>query len=169
MTVTAAVVPAAADKKLFAQCFNRLAKAKRAKDIDAADMQIYYAVLSTYPLWAIEEASLELMRISTYGFPTTDVWVKQIQAEIARRNRENLSHRQREWKDECTVCKDAGWREHTCTWQERCGRKFCDQLGEKHEHQYYSACPCREHNSTYRRNTLASQLGHGNHEVKDKS
>lgn len=164
--MTTAIVPAVADKKAFAQCFNRLAKAKRAKDIDAADMQIYYTVLSSYPLWAIEEAAFELMRTPTFGFPTTDVWVKQIQAEIARRQREMLSHRQREWKDECLTCKDSGWREHHCTQQTRCGRKFCAQLGEKHEHTYYSACPCREHNSTYRRNTLASQLGHGNKENK---
>lgn len=164
---TAELVPAAADKKAFAQCFNRLAKAKRAKDIDAADMQIYYAVLSGYPLWAIEEAALELMKTATYGFPTTDVWVTAIQAEVARRQRELLTRRQTAWKDECTTCRDSGWVEHHCTPQVRCGRRFCAEMGEKHEHEYYSPCACREHNSTYRRNTLASQLGHGN-KGKDK-
>lgn len=163
--MTTAIVPATADKKAFAQCFNRLAKAKRAKDIDTADMQIYYTVLGTYPLWAIEEAALELMKTPTFGFPTTDVWVKQIQAEIQRRDRDTVA-RAREWKDECKTCHDSGWIEHLCAAQHRCGRRFCAEMGEKHEHTYYAACLCREHNSTYRRNTLASQLGRGTKEKK---
>lgn len=164
--MTTEIAPAGTDKKAFAQCFNRLAKAKRAKDLDAADMQIYYSVLGSYPLWAIEEAALELMKTATYGFPTTDVWVTQIQAEIQRRDREQLSRRQTEWKDECTTCKDSGWREYHCTAQKRCGRRFCAELGEKHEHDYYVPCGCRPDNRTYRRNTLASQLGHGNKDAK---
>jgi hypothetical protein len=164
--MTTALVSVVADKKAFSVCFNRLAKAKRAKDIDSADMAIYYSVLSSSPLWAIEEAALELMRTPTFGFPTTDVWVQHIQAEVARRQRELLSRRQREWKDECTLCHDSGWLERFCTQAKRCGRRFCGQLGEKHEHEYYEVCGCREHNSTYRRNTLASQLGHGNKDKK---
>lgn len=153
------------DKTAFAQCFNRLAKAKRAKDIDQADMQIYYGVLGRYPQWAVEEASNDLMRTPTYGFPTTDVWVKAVEAEIQRRQRETV-YQPREWKDECNSCRDSGWVEHQCTQAARCGRRFCSQLGEKHEHSYFSVCPCREHNSTYRRNTLASQLGHAKAETK---
>lgn len=165
--MTTALTPVGVDKKAFAQCFNRLAKAKRAKDIDQADMQIYYQVLEKFPLWAIEEAAFELMKTPTFGFPTTDVWVKQVEAEVQRRLRETLTHG-REWKEECTTCHDSGWREHLCTHRTRCGRHYCQQLGEKHEHTYYSACLCREHNSTYRRQTLASQLGHGNKEKKSQ-
>lgn len=159
------VVPMGVARFDFVTVFNRLAKAKRAKDIDSVDMDVYLAVLGNFPLWAIEEAANELMRTPTYGFPTTDVWVQQVEAEIARRSRESLSKR-REWKDECTACHDSGWVEHVCDAAHRCGRFFCSQLGEKHEHTYYSACPCREHNSTYRRNTLASQLGHGEKDGK---
>jgi hypothetical protein len=163
--VTTAIIPAVADKTAFAQCFNRLAKAKRAKDVDAADMQIYYQVLGKFPLWAIEEAAFELMKTPTYGFPTTDVWVQQVEAEIQQRLRQTLTHG-REWKNECSTCRDSGWQEFHCTPQKRCGRPYCVQLGEKHEHPYYAPCGCRAYNHTYRRLTLASQLGHGNAEKK---
>ncbi len=162
-----AVVPIGADRKTFAQCFNRLAKAKRAKDIDTADLEIYYGVLGRYPLWAIEEAALELMKKPTYGFPTTDVWVQEVQAEIARRDRQNLT-KQRAWKDECPTCGDSGWKEYVCTQEARCGRQMCAESSDKHTHTYYVACPCREHNGTYRRRTLASQLGHVTGKSKDK-
>lgn len=158
--MTTALVQAP-EKLAFAQCFNRLAKAKRAKDIDAADLQVYFDTLKAFPLWAIEEAAAELQKKPSYGFPTTDVWFQQCEAEVQRRLRETLIHG-REWKDECRTCHDTGWTERTCTQQHRCGRKFCGQLGEKHEHSYYSACVCRATNSTYRRNTLSSQLGHTN-------
>lgn len=163
MTVEA-LVPSA-DKKAFAQCFNRLAKAKRAKDIDAADLQIYFDTLKALPLWAVEEAANELQRTPTFGFPDAATWYQAADAEVKRRQRESL-HQQRQWRDECHTCQDTGWKEHQCTNDTRCGRHFCTQMGEKHAHSYYSACPCREHNSTYRRNTLASQLGHGNKEAK---
>lgn len=153
------------DKKAFAQCFNRLAKAKRAKDIDQADLQIYYSVLGKFPQWAIEEAADELMRTTTYGFPTTDVWVQATEAEIQRRLRDSLTHG-RVWKEECSACHDSGWREYSCTAKARCGRRYCEQLGEKHTHPYYAVCMCRPHNRTYQRNTQASQLGHGHGERK---
>lgn len=154
------------DTQAFKVCFNRLAKAKRATDVDGATMAIYLETLKVLPMWAIEEAATELARKPTFGFPEAGVWFQAAQEEVARRMREEQVYRSREWKDECRDCKDSGWREHHCTHTERCGRRFCDQLGEKHAHTYYSACPCREHNSTYRRNTLASQLGHGNKESK---
>lgn len=150
----------AVEKQAFAQCFNRLAKAKRAKDIDAADLQIYYEALKALPLWAIEEAANELQRTTTYGFPTTDVWYQQADAEVQRRLRETLAHG-REWKEVCQGCHDSGWKEYECRHLHRCGRPYCDRMGEKHAHSYFSACPCREHNPTYQRNTKASQLGHG--------
>ncbi len=162
--MSTALVPEA-DKKAFAQCFNRLAKAKRAKDIDAADLQIYFDKLQQFPQWAIDEAASELQQKHTFGFPTLDVWYQQCEAEIARRLRENLIHG-REWKEECGQCRDSGWKEATCTHKHRCGRRFCDQLGEKHEHTFYSACVCRATNRTYQRNTQASQLGHANPEQK---
>jgi hypothetical protein len=158
--MTTELAPAGTDKTAFAQCFNRLAKAKRAKDIDTADMQIYYSVLGKFPQWAIEEAADELMRTATYGFPTTDVWVKQVEAEIQRRLRETLSHG-REWKDECMTCHDSGWQEFHCTMGTRCARGSCASLGEKHKHPYNAPCPCRPNNHTYQRNTRASQLGRG--------
>lgn len=160
---TAIVQPA--DRVLFLQCFNRLAKSKRAKDIDAADMQIYFDTLSPLPMWAIEEAANELQRTPTFGFPDAATWFQAAEKEIQRRLRESLIHG-REWKEECTTCRDSGWQEFHCTQQKRCGRRFCNQLGEKHEHTYYGACPCREHNYTYRRNTQASQLGRG--DAKEK-
>lgn len=153
------------DTQAFKVCFNKLAKAKRATDVDGATMAVYLETLKTLPMWAIEEAATELQRKPTFGFPEAGVWFEAAQAEVQRRNRESQVHR-REWRDECTACHDSGWVEHLCDAAHRCGRFFCSQLGEKHEHQYYSACPCREHNSTYRRNTLASQLGHANKDSK---
>lgn len=153
------------DTNAFKACFNRLAKAKRATDVDGATMAIYLDTLKTLPMWAIEEAAQELQRKPTFGFPEAGVWFQAAQEEVQRRAREQV-YQPREWKDECRDCRDSGWREYHCTAKARCGRMFCAQLGEKHEHTYYSACPCREHNSTYRRNTQASQLGHGNKDSK---
>lgn len=165
LMLSEALAPADADRKSFAQCFNRLAKAKRAKDLDQADMQIYYDTLKAFPLWAIEEAARELQMKPTYGFPPTDVWVQQAEAEVQRRLRETLVHG-RTWVHDCETCRDSGWREYICQFRQRCGRHFCDQLGEKHTHTYYGVCPCRSHNPTYQRHTRASQLGHGKAEPK---
>lgn len=153
------------DTQAFKPVFNRLAKAKRATDVDGATMVIYFNVLKAFPLWAIEEAANELQRKHTFGFPTTDVWFQACEAEVARRLRETLVHG-REWTEECAACHDSGWKENVCTAKHRCGRRFCGQLGEKHEHTFYSECPCRSANRTYQRNTQASQLGHAMAEPK---
>lgn len=153
------------DKGAFALCFAKLAKAKRLKGVDSSDLKLYESVLAKFPQWAIEQAVDALMCTATFGFPTTDVWVQHCEQAVQRRLRDTLVLG-REWKEECTSCHDSGWREYHCTQRLRCGRRFCDQLGEAHEHTYYSACACRAHNSTYRRQTLASQLGHGNAESK---
>jgi hypothetical protein len=158
MTTTLASVEA--DKKAFAQIFNRLAKGKRARDIDVSDLQIYYNVLSPYPIWATEAAADELLRTSTFGFPSTDAWLQEVQAQIQRRLRQTLAGG-REWNDECPTCRDTGWRDHLCNAQSRCGRRSCARSDATYEHPYHSACSCREHNRTYQRNTRASQLGHG--------
>lgn len=155
----------ALDSELFKACFNRLAKALRANDIDGATKAVYYEALKVLPTWAVEEAANELSRKGGSFFPTSAVWFTAAEAEVKRRQRESL-HQQRQWKSECKVCDDTGWKAHECNHLTRCGRHFCTQMGEKYQHTYYSACPCREHNSTYRRNTLASQLGHGNKEAK---
>lgn len=162
--MTTALVPTA-DLTAFKVCFNKLAKGLRASDVDGATMVIYLEALRPLPMWAIEEAASELSRKPGYGFPTTAVWYAAAQAEVERRKREQLVA-PREWKSECRQCRDSGWTELLCTHTNRCGRRFCQQLGEKHEHTYYAACLCRETNSTYRRNTQASQLGHGNKDGK---
>lgn len=155
MTTTLVPPP---DKIAFAQCFNRLAKAKRAKDIDAADLQIYFDTLRAFPLWAIEAAALALQRLPTFGFPTTDVWVTAADAEVQRRLRDTLT-RGRAWQIECEACGDSGWTEDHCTAVARCGRPFCARLGETHAHTYYAICLCRPHNRTYQRQTAANRMG----------
>ena len=63
----------------------------------------------------------------------------------------------REWMDECRTCHDSGWKDYTCTVRQRCGRAWCERMGEEYSHTYYAACPCRAGNATYQRRTLGSQ------------
>src|SRR5687767_4734654 len=106
--MTTAIIPQI-DTQAFKVCFNKLAKAKRATDIDGATMLIYLDTLKSLPMWAIEEAAAELQRTPTFGFPEAGVWFQAGQAEVHRRQRENLSSTVREWKDECRSCHDSGW------------------------------------------------------------
>jgi hypothetical protein len=64
----------------------------------------------------------------------------------------------REWKDECRTCHDSGWKSYTCTATSRCGRFFCERMGDAHTHTYYAICPCRATNGTYQRKTLGNQV-----------
>lgn len=157
--MSSTLAPIGIDRRTFAQCFNRLVKAKRANNIDAADVEIYYRVLSRFPPWAIEAAADALMSQATFGFPTTDVWVTTCDAAVQRRLRDTIGG-ERAWQDECATCRDTGWREHDCTAENRCGRSFCARQ-PSYTHKYVSACLCRPHNATYRRQTLASQRGSG--------
>ena len=51
-------------------------------------------------------------------------------------------------EEECRTCHDSGWRNYTCTSRQRCGRYFCERMGEHHTHTHYAVCPGRATNRT---------------------
>ncbi len=154
--MSTALVPPA-DKVAFMQTFNVMAKRLRASDIDAADLQTYFSALCHLPMWALEQGAdaLALERGRRF-FPTTAEWHDKAQDAIERRLRE-VAQGEREWKLYCDVCQDSGWKPHACTAKTRCGRRFCDRMGETYEHEYMSPCPCREHNPSYQRDVAATR------------
>lgn len=145
-------------KPAFAQCFNRLAKALRATDIDGATVQIYFDALADLPLWALEIGAVELSRRGGSFFPTTAVWHEAARHAVEHRLREALAGG-RVWREECMTCHDTGWRESACTAADRCGRLWCDKHGEAYTHDYYTACVCRATNRTYQRMTASGRRG----------
>ena len=56
-----------------------------------------------------QSAADALMTQATFGFPTTDVWVRACEAAVEQRLRESLPHG-RAWQYECDTCHDSGWR-----------------------------------------------------------
>lgn len=149
-----------AEKVAFMQTFNVLAKRLRAQDIDAADLQTYFSALSHLPMWALEQGAnaLALERGRRF-FPTTAEWHDAAQVAIERRLRE-VAQGERIWKLYCESCKDSGWKPQECTPKARCGRTYCDRLGETHSHEYFIVCPCRAHNPSYQREVAAMRAAH---------
>ncbi len=140
----------------FSECFNKLITATVANSADAllirAKLEVYYHALKSRPQWAVEHAAQQLIETKTF-FPAAAEWIQAADAAVEQKLRENLVSK-REWKLYCQECRDTGWRDNECVKGRRCGREFCDRHDEidaPYEHNYVSACPCREHNPTYQR------------------
>lgn len=135
-----------ARRRLFDQCFNRLAKATRATDVDAATKRIYFDALADLPTWAIEDAELYLRRTKTF-FPSSGEWHQAGRTVVEARRKDLIAQPTRE--EVCTTCRDTGWVE------------ISDLAGRDG----FVPCSCRPTNENYIRMTASSRKG-VNEEVK---
>lgn len=137
-----------ADTRLaFAQCFNRLAVALRlpTKDIDRAQIEIYFEALADLPLWAVVEAARHLERHGGSFFPTAAVWHQAAEDLIAQRQRQQTGPVLDQRESECMVCDDTGWEVL------RCNGTTCGRRVDHPAHTETRACACRATNTRYQR------------------
>ncbi len=144
----------------LARAFNALAMALQkpatTPDVRDAEMELYAKALEDLPIEAIEDAAIHVARTAKW-FPKTSEWHKVAAESVSVRFRKALGHvREEPWHEEHPRagggCGDTGWRQRTCTADERCGRDFCKRLGEDYTHSYVTVCDCRAWNGTWQRN-----------------
>ena len=109
------------------------------RHIDVATMRIYRETLSDLPLWAIEEAALQLRRRGGEFFPPAPKWHQVAEQLLADQTRGTLAQARTLDSHECETCRDTGWCE-----EDRDGRIVC------------IPCSCRATNATYQRMTASS-------------
>lgn len=140
--------------KEFLRVFNRLSVALREPmDNSGVKADVYFQALVDLPLESIVEASNGFMReAGRKYFPTTGEWrgrAVTVNAERLRLAVQPPTDR-REWRVECELCDDCGWRLFHCDGTNHgfCGRRL---LYDHYPHLYAAPCDCRPTNRTYQR------------------
>lgn len=137
-----------ADKPQFLQAINRLAVALREKDLDMAQMHVYFEALEQIPIEAVTASAHALAKEpGRRFFPTSGEWVQAAQLASIEALRNTLpAGRAEPWHHTCDLCQDTGWEGFECAGDSTCGRSK-----PHYPHRYVRPCPCRPINQTWLR------------------
>lgn len=142
----------AADRRAFAQAFNRLAVATRlpAAEADAAMQQVYWGALEDLPAEAVTGAADALAKTAQW-FPKVAEWRRAAYQQQLTDVLRLPAGRDEDWHHECARCEDTGWVTKSCTpgTPATCGRPV--QGAHQQAHAYTVRCACRDSNRTYAR------------------